>query len=101
MALAVPCPAHASAQVSLDWVQPTRGASIALDAADNVYTVDYEQAPGAEMVLTKRDARGLLVDPGALFIAPIVSGFGTPPGQVTHVGSRRSDRDHAGHVLHV
>ena len=61
MALAVPCPAHASAQVSLDWVQHTRGASIALDAADNVYTVDYEQAPGAEMVLTKRDARGLLL----------------------------------------
>ncbi len=61
MALAVLCQAPASAQVSLDWVQSTRGVSIALDAADNVYTVDYEQALGAEMVVTKRDARGLLL----------------------------------------
>jgi len=60
LALGMLCPAHASAQVSLDWTQPTRGVSIALDAADNVYTVDYEQALGAEMVLTKRDARGVL-----------------------------------------
>jgi len=45
-------PVLASAQASLDWVQPTRGVSIALDAADNVYTVDYEQALGAEMTLT-------------------------------------------------
>ena len=61
LALGMLCPAHASAQVSLDWVQQTRGVSIALDAADNVYTVDYEQALGAEMVLTRRDARGVLL----------------------------------------
>ena len=61
IALAVLCPAGASAQVFLDWTQFTRGVSIALDAADNVFTVDYEQAPGAEMVLTKRTARGLLL----------------------------------------
>ena len=30
---------------NVDWVQPTRGVSIAVDATDNVYTVDYEQAP--------------------------------------------------------
>jgi hypothetical protein len=32
-----------------------------VDAVDNVYTVDYEQALGAEMTLTKRDAHGRLV----------------------------------------
>lgn len=51
----------AAAQVSVAWVQPTRGVSVALDAADNVYTVDYEQALGAEMTLTKRDADGRLL----------------------------------------
>lgn len=61
IALGMLCQAHASAQVSLDWIQQTRGVSIALDDADNVYTVDYEQALGAEMVLTRRDARGLLI----------------------------------------
>lgn len=54
-------PAPALAQVSLDWVQQTRGVSIALDTADNVYTVDYEQALGAEMMLTKRDATGRML----------------------------------------
>jgi hypothetical protein len=53
--------AVASAQVGVTWVEPTRGVSLALDAVDNVYTVDYEQALGAEMVLTKRDANGTLL----------------------------------------
>jgi hypothetical protein len=39
-------PMLASADVGLAWVQQTRGVSVALDAADNVYTVDYEQALG-------------------------------------------------------
>jgi putative pyrroloquinoline-quinone binding quinoprotein len=46
---------------NVDWVQPTRGVSIAADAADNVYTLDYVYALGAEMILTKRDASGALV----------------------------------------
>ena len=46
---------------NLDWVQPTRGVSIAVDAANNVYTVDYVYALGAEMILTKRDASGAFV----------------------------------------
>jgi hypothetical protein len=46
---------------NVDWVQPTRGVSIAVDAANNVYTVDYEYALGAEMIVTKRDASGALV----------------------------------------
>ena len=61
MAIGACLTASASAQVTVDWVQPTRGVSIALDAADNVYTVDYEQALGAEMTLTKRDADGQLI----------------------------------------
>jgi hypothetical protein len=47
--------------VSPAWVQQTRGVSVALDASDNVYTVDHEQAPGAEMTLTKRDSAGNLL----------------------------------------
>ena len=46
---------------NVDWVQPTRGFSIAVDAANNVYTVDYVYALGAEMILTKRDASGAFV----------------------------------------
>ena len=46
---------------NVDWVQPTRGVSIAVDAADNVYTLDYVYALGAEMILTKRDASGAVV----------------------------------------
>lgn len=59
--LALLLPTQASAEVGIAWVEPTRGVSIALDAADNVYTVDYEQALGAEMSLTKRDASGGLL----------------------------------------
>ena len=51
-------PTLASAEVGLVWVQQTRGVSVALDTDDNVYTVDYEQALGAEMTLTKRGANG-------------------------------------------
>jgi len=54
-------PTPAPAEVGLAWAQPTRGVSVALDAADNVYTVDYEQALGAEMTLTKRAANGTLL----------------------------------------
>ena len=51
--------AHAlSAQVTVDWTQPVRGQSIALDPQNNVFTVDYEQAPAADIVLTKRNAAG-------------------------------------------
>ena len=46
---------------NVDWVQPTRGVSIAVDVADNVYTLDYVYALGAEMILTKRDVNGALV----------------------------------------
>lgn len=54
-------PAYASADVGLAWVQPTRGVAVALDASDNVYTLDYEQALGAEMSLAKRNASGTML----------------------------------------
>ena len=37
------------AQVTVDWNQPTRGLSIALDQTNNVYTVDYEYALGGDI----------------------------------------------------
>jgi len=47
-----------SAQVTLDWVDYTRGNSIAVDQQDNVYTVDYVYNPGGDILLTKRDKDG-------------------------------------------
>lgn len=49
------------AQVTVDWVQPTRGVAVAVDSAGNVCTVDFEQALGAEMTITKRSAKGDLL----------------------------------------
>jgi len=53
--------ATASAQVSIGWIAQTRGVSIAVDTQDNVFTVDYEQQLGAEVVVTKRNVHGQLV----------------------------------------
>ncbi|MBX3464819.1 MAG: hypothetical protein KF830_16750 [Planctomycetes bacterium] len=52
------CSGSLLAQASVAWTAPTRGVAIALDAADNAFTVDFEQQLGAEIVLTKRDAAG-------------------------------------------
>lgn len=49
------------AQAAVDWVEPVRGVSVAVDAVDNVYTVDYVYALGAEMILTKMDRDGNLL----------------------------------------
>lgn len=49
------------AQAVIEWNQPTRGVSIAVDAQHNVFTVDFEQALGSEIVLTKRDPAGSLL----------------------------------------
>jgi len=46
------------AQVTVDWNQPTRGLSIAVDQGNNVYTVDYEYALGGDITLTKRTSAG-------------------------------------------
>lgn len=48
-------------EVIVDWIAPTTGVSIAVDAADNVYTVYYEYNPGEEITLTKRDVNGNLL----------------------------------------
>ncbi|HWR64253.1 MAG TPA: hypothetical protein VN365_07625, partial [Candidatus Thermoplasmatota archaeon] len=44
--------------VIVDWLEPTTGVSIAVDASDNVYTVYYEYNLGEEITLTKRDVNG-------------------------------------------
>ncbi len=53
--------AIAGAQVTVEWLAPTRGVSIAVDAADNVFTADFEQLLGSEIEVTKRDASGNLL----------------------------------------
>jgi hypothetical protein len=42
-----------AAQVTVDWSLPQRGVAIALDPMNNVFTVDYEQNLGSDIVLTK------------------------------------------------
>ena len=54
-------PIAARAQVSVAWSQFERGVAIAVDRNDAVYTLDYEQQLGAEVVVTKRDALGNLL----------------------------------------
>jgi len=54
-------PMITSAQVTVDWVENTGGISIALDGDNNVYTVDYVQNPGGDIVLTKRSSTGSFV----------------------------------------
>ena len=46
------------AQVNTEWVNQPRGVSIATDASDNVYTVDWEYNPGGDITLTKRNTAG-------------------------------------------
>ena len=48
----------AHAQVTTAWVNAPGGASVATDAADNVYTTYGVQAPGSDIFLTKRDSSG-------------------------------------------
>lgn len=49
------------ANAAVDWSVASRGNAVAVDATDNVYTVDYQYALGAEMTLSKRDASGNLL----------------------------------------
>lgn len=58
VALEMLFPTQAPAQVSVAWVEPTRGVSVALDATDNVYTADFEYNPGGDIYLTKRNSAG-------------------------------------------
>lgn len=45
-------------QVYIQWLQNSRGISIAVDGQDNVYTVDYDYNPAGDIYLTKRDNQG-------------------------------------------
>ncbi len=45
-------------QVNVQWLQNTRGVSIAVDGQENVYTVDYDYNPAGDIYLTKRDNMG-------------------------------------------
>ncbi|HRH47653.1 MAG TPA: T9SS type A sorting domain-containing protein [Panacibacter sp.] len=47
-----------TAQVTTEWVNQPRGVSIATDASNNVYTVDWEYNPGGDITLTKRNTSG-------------------------------------------
>lgn len=61
VALALGIAVGLPAQASVDWAVPVRGTAVAVDAADHVYTVDYDQVLGGELTLTRHDAAGNLV----------------------------------------
>ena len=44
---------------TLTWSVPPRGVAIAADAAENVFTADWEYAPGGDIVLTKTAPNGV------------------------------------------
>jgi hypothetical protein len=48
------------AQPTVEWVEFTRGVSIATDAAENVYTADWDYNPAGDISLTKRNTDGVL-----------------------------------------
>ncbi|MGQ0722942.1 MAG: T9SS type A sorting domain-containing protein [Candidatus Eiseniibacteriota bacterium] len=54
-------PATSFALVNVEWTQSTAGVSIAVDASDNVYTVNYVYNPAGDIFLTKRAADGGLL----------------------------------------
>lgn len=47
-----------NAQVTTEWVNQPRGNSIATDAFNNVYTVDWDLNPAGDITLTKRSTSG-------------------------------------------
>jgi hypothetical protein len=49
------------AMAAVDWVAPDGGISIATDASDNVFTINYDYVLGGEISLTKRDKDGNLL----------------------------------------
>ena len=51
-------PALLYSQASVNWLQDTRGVSVAVDNSNNVYTVDYDYNPAGDIYLTKRDLNG-------------------------------------------
>jgi hypothetical protein len=46
------------AQAGIEWTQPTRGVSIAVDGQHNVFTVDYDYSPAGDITLVKRNSAG-------------------------------------------
>lgn len=49
------------AQVAPAWVNAPGGVSIAADAADNLYTAQWDSAPAGDITLTKRNAAGTVL----------------------------------------
>lgn len=48
----------ANGQTSVAWTQATTGVSIAVDPANNVFTIYYDSNLGGDITLTKRDVNG-------------------------------------------
>ena len=48
-------------QASVNWIQYTRGVSVAVDNSNNVFTVDYEYNPAGDIYVTKRNSSGTLL----------------------------------------
>ncbi len=53
--------ANAAAGPWVDWVHPSNGTSIAVDAGNNAYTVTSSMTPGGDMTLTKHGPDGTVL----------------------------------------
>ena len=51
-------PVLSYSQASVNWIQYTRGVSIAVDNSNNVFTVDYDYNPAGDIYITKRTSSG-------------------------------------------
>ena len=49
------------AQVTVNWANYPGGVSVAADASDNVYTVNWDYNPGGDITLSKRDDAGNII----------------------------------------
>lgn len=84
------------AQVQLAWYNYPGGVAVATDAANNVYTANWDYNPGGDITLTKRDATGTILwevpynntDPGRHEVATWVETDGA--GNIVVSGTIRS-----------
>ena len=51
-------PVLSYSQASVNWIQYTRGVSIAVDNSNNVFTVDYDYNPAGDIYITRRNSSG-------------------------------------------
>lgn len=55
------CSAFTKAQVTVDWFNYPGGVAVATDAANNVYTANWDYNPAGDITVTKRNSAGVIL----------------------------------------